>query len=130
MAHSANPSLPIFLFCAASAAPGLMKVKGIHHCKPQCFQPLTQQLLLKSCWWFILAMKLPQFPREAIKWLPGRLQGWISKAKTRRPQYLSLLPPPGCKGGNMAVALSLKGEEIFWAGKAQAGRTISVLPTS
>lgn len=36
-----------------------------------------------------------------------------------RFQNPSLLPPPGCKGTNMAVALPLKGGEIFWGRESQ-----------
>lgn len=100
-------------FCAASAAPGLMKFQGIHHL-------LLQQLLLKSRRWLILAMKLPQSPGEGINWLPGRLQGWISKGKSFRSWNQALLPLPGCKGATMTVVLPRKVGKMFWAGKARS----------
>jgi len=67
MAYSDNTSLPITLLCAESADPRLMKLKGIHHLQPQCFQTALWQFLLKQQRQFVLAMKLPQIPEEVIK---------------------------------------------------------------
>lgn len=119
LVNHGSPSQPVpphhSAFVQCQQPPGLMKLKAIH----QCFQPAFQQLQLKSCGWFILAMKLPHFPGEVIKRLPGRLQGWISKAKPRRSQNPFLLPPPRCKGVNTTVALLLKGGEIFLGKESQ-----------
>lgn len=79
MALSAKPSLPTTLLLCSVSSPWLMESQGIHHLLPQRFQ-----LSLKSGWWLILAMKLPQFPWKGIKWQSGRLQGWISKGKSFR----------------------------------------------
>lgn len=102
-----------------------MKFQGIHHLLPRRFQPLLRQLSFKSRWWLILAMKLPQFPGDGIKWLPGRLQGWVSKGKSFRSRNQALLPPPGCKGAATTVVLPWKVGKMFWAGKARGGQALS-----
>lgn len=99
--------------------------KGIHHCQPQCSQPALQQIPNHTAG-LLWTQKSPRFPREVIRWLQGRLQGWFAKAKPEGSQNRTPLPPPGCKGAK-AVAPALKGREIFFG---QGKPELAALPPS
>lgn len=123
MARSAKPSLPTTLLLCSVSSPWADEVPRNSSSPAPALPVLLQQLSLKSRWWLILAMKLPQFPGEGIKGLPGRLQGWISKGKSFRSWNQALLPLPGCKRATVTVVLPQKVGKMFWAGKARGGRT-------
>lgn len=99
--------------------------KGIHHCQPQCSQPALQQIPNHTAG-LLWTQKSPRFPREVIRRLQGRLQGWFAKAKPEGSQNRTPLPPPGCKGAK-AVAPALKGREIFFG---QGKPELAALPPS
>lgn len=108
-----------------------MKFKGIHHQQPQHLELARQQLLLKSCWWLILVVKSSQFPRQVIKWLPGRLQRQISKAK-KALQVSEPIPTASfwVQGSERGCGKALKEEEIFLGKESQTWQDNLCLPIS